>query len=212
MKKLLFTLLTLLLTLLLQAQPQQQVGAARQQAMMEQIGKAAAGIRTMECDFTQVKTMSFLNDRLTSQGRMLFSAEGKLRWEYTKPYSYTFVLNGQKVAMRSGKGSQTIDLRQSRLFQGIAQVMMNSMTGRGLGALDGFSCTMYEKDGEWIAMLTPQKKDMKRLFKSICLHFSGKKPMVTQVEMTEPGGDATVISLKNVKTNCPIDEKMFAAQ
>ena len=36
--------------------------------------------------------------------------------------------------------------------------------------------------------------------------------MVTQVEMAETSGDTTVITLKNVKTNGRIDEKMFAAQ
>jgi outer membrane lipoprotein-sorting protein len=35
--------------------------------------------------------------------------------------------------------------------------------------------------------------------------------MVTQVEMTEQSGDATVITLKDVKMNGRIDEKMFAA-
>jgi outer membrane lipoprotein-sorting protein len=36
--------------------------------------------------------------------------------------------------------------------------------------------------------------------------------MVTQVEMTEPSGDTTLITLKDVNTNGRIDAKMFAAQ
>jgi outer membrane lipoprotein-sorting protein len=35
--------------------------------------------------------------------------------------------------------------------------------------------------------------------------------MVTKVVMTEQSGDTTVITLKNVKTNGRVDEKMFAA-
>ena len=54
--------------------------------------------------------------------------------------------------------------------------------------------------------------EMKKLFKDIRLCFSSTKQMVTRVEMTELSGDTTVITLKDVKTNGRIDEKMFAAQ
>ena len=56
------------------------------------------------------------------------------------------------------------------------------------------------------------RKEMKKMFKEIRLHFSASRQMVTQVEMTEPSGDTTVITLKDVKTNGRIDTKMFAAQ
>ena len=181
--------------------------------LVEKISQTAASIRTMECQFSQVKTLGFLNDKLTSGGRMLFVAEGgKLRWEYQQPYSYTFILNGDKAYIRSAKSRQTIDIRQSRLFQSIAEVMMNSVTGKSLTTSRDFGCEMYSRGDEWQAVLTPKRKELKKLFSTIRLHFSSGRQMVTQVEMAETSGDTTVITLKNVKTNGRIDEKMFAAQ
>lgn len=200
-------------SLAVHAQALEKADAAQQKAMVEKISQTAASIRTMECQFSQVKTLGFLNDKLTSGGRMLFVAEGgKLRWEYQQPYSYTFILNGDKAYIRSAKSRQTIDIRQSRLFQSIAEVMMNSVTGKGLTSNGDFACTMYTAGNEWQALLTPKRKEMKKLFKDIRLCFSSTKQMVTRVEMTELSGDTTVITLKDVKTNGRIDEKMFAAQ
>jgi outer membrane lipoprotein-sorting protein len=189
-------------SLAVHAQALEKADAAQQKAMVEKISQTAASIRTMECQFSQVKTLGFLNDKLTSGGRMLFVAEGgKLRWEYQQPYSYTFILNGDKAYIRSAKSRQTIDIRQSRLFQSIAEVMMNSVTGKSLTTSRDFGCEMYSRGDEWQAVLTPKRKELKKLFSTIRLHFSSGRQMVTQVEMAETSGDTTVITLKNVKTN-----------
>ena len=133
--------MVMLLSVVLSAQTLKKATEAEAKVMVAEINKTAASIRTLACNFTQVKTLSFLNDKMTSQGRMCYDASGKLRWEYTSPYTYTFILNGQQVHIQSGKNRQTIDIRQSRLFQGIAQVMMNSVTGRNLTSNKDFACT-----------------------------------------------------------------------
>lgn len=213
MKKIAGLLLCLMLALTAQAQSLKKADAAKQRQMIERINRTAAGITTLECRFTQVKTLRFLNDKMTSTGRMLFMADGgRLRWEYQEPYQYTFVINGEKVYIKSARNTQTIDIRQSRLFQSIAEMMMNSVTGKSLTSSADFGCTMYSGGDEWVAQLTPKRKEMKKMFKEIRLHFSAQQQMVTQVEMTEPSGDTTVITLKDVKTNGRIDTKMFAAQ
>ena len=194
----------------LSAQTLKKATEAEAKVMVVEISKTAASIRTLACNFTQVKTLSFLNDKMTSQGRMCYDASGKLRWEYTSPYTYTFILNGQQVHIQSGKNRQTIDIRQSRLFQGIAQVMMNSVMGRNLTSNKDFACTFFTQGDVWVADLVPQRKEMKQMFSTIRLRFDSKRRMVSQVEMNEKRGDVTVITLKNIKTNETINQNLFA--
>ena len=194
----------------LSAQTLKKATEAEAKAMVTEISKTAASIRTLACNFTQVKTLSFLNDKMTSQGRMCYDASGKLRWEYTSPYTYTFILNGQQVHIQSAKNRQTIDIRQSHLFQGIAQVMMNSVTGRNLTSNKDFACTFYTQGDVWVADLVPQRKEMKQMFSTIRLRFDSKRRMVSQVEMNEKRGDVTVITLKDIKTNETINQNLFA--
>lgn len=209
--RILFYLICWVLPLVANAQALQKANDAQSREMIAKINSRAAELNSIECDFTQVKTLRFLNDKMTSQGKMYFGGKDKLRWEYTKPYVYTFIINGQKVYMKSSKSSQTVDMRQSRLFQSIAQVMMNSVTGKSLSASSEFGCTMYTAANDWVAVMIPKKKEMKKMFKEIKLHFSPTRQMVDKVEMTEQSGDLTVITLRDVKTNVKIDEKKFAA-
>jgi len=209
MRRLLLTLSMACCCLCLSAQTLKKATEAEAKAMVAEISKTAASIRMLACNFTQVKTLSFLNDKMTSQGRMCYDASGKLRWEYTSPYTYTFILNGQQVHIQSAKNRQTIDIRQSRLFQGIAQVMMNSVTGRNLTSNKDFACTFYTQGDVWVADLVPQRKEMKQMFSTIRLRFDSKRRMVSQVEMNEKRGDVTVITLKDIKTNETINQNLF---
>lgn len=91
-------ILTLLLTGLLMATP---VAAQRvnDAAVIRQINTAASKLRTMQCDFVQTKYMRMLNDKIMSRGHMYYAQPNRLRWEYTSPYTYIFVLNNSQVLM-----------------------------------------------------------------------------------------------------------------
>ena len=191
------------------AQTEKKVTGAEAEQMIAAVNRTAEGIHTIQGRFTQVKTMSFLNDKMTSTGMLYLTDKGQLRWEFVTPYPYVFIINNNQVTIRSGKKTQNIDMKSSRLFEGIARIMVNSMTGRCLQKNGDFDVEMYTRGTEWIAWLTPKKAQMKKMFKLVKLHFSSTQNMVTSVEMTEPSGDNTVIELKDVTINQPVDEKVF---
>jgi len=115
------------------------------------------------------------------------------------------------VYIKSARKTNTIDIKSSRLFQSIARIMMNSVTGRSLTDNGDFTVKMYVNGDEWVAFLTPKRSDMKKMFKSIHLYFDSSRSMVSKVEMLEKNGDSTVILLHGVKTNTGINEKVFSA-
>ncbi|MFW9607283.1 MAG: outer membrane lipoprotein carrier protein LolA [Prevotella sp.] len=209
MKKLQFIIVLLLSVLSVSAQRMQKANGAQQAKMISVINATAASIKTIESNFTQVKSVSFLNEKVKSYGRMYYSNQGKLRWEYVSPYKYTFAINGGKVYIKSGAKSQVIDIRTSRLFNSIAQIMINSITGKSLKANGDFNTQMYVNGNEWIAVLTPKKAQMKKMFRTVQLHFNSHHSMVSEVVMTETSGDSTVITLSGVKTNENIPDQIF---
>ena len=100
-----------------------------------QIESVAASMKTMQCDFAQTKYLRMLNDKMVSTGKMYYQQSDKLRWEYTSPYSYAFVLNGSKVLISKGSRSDVINVNQSKFFKEIARIMMNSVVGKPFGYL-----------------------------------------------------------------------------
>ena len=184
--------------------------AQQSEAQIRQaITQAASAMKTMQCDFTQTKHLKMLNDKMTSKGRMYYQQTNRLRWEYTSPYSYTFILNDDKVLLKNKQRNDVIDVNKNKLFREIARIMMNSVVGTSLTDDKSFKSTITTNNSEWIASLLPQRKDLKQLFQKIILHFSKKNAMVKQVELIEKNSDKTVIELNNIRTNEKISADMF---
>ena len=184
--------------------------AQQSEAQIRQaITQAASAMKTMQCDFTQTKHLRMLNDKMTSKGRMYYQQTNRLRWEYTSPYSYTFILNDDKVLLKNKQHNDVIDVNKNKLFREIARIMMNSVVGTSLTDDKSFKSTIATNGSEWTATLLPQRKDLRQLFQKIILHFNRTNAMVKQVELIEKNGDKTVIELNNIKTNEKISADMF---
>ncbi len=204
MKRVLFFLMALCLCLLnLSAQ---KVNEAK---VKQQINAVASKMKTMQCDFVQTKYLKMLNDKMVSRGKMYYQQSNKLRWEYTYPYTYTFVLNGSRVLISKGKRNDVINVNQSKFFKEIARIMMNSVVGKCLTDSKDFKVSLTGASAEYVATLYPQQKQMKQMFQKIILHFNKQNSTVSKVELIEKKGDRTIIELKNVKSNAPINAKVF---
>ena len=208
-----YTLIILLAAMLvLPAAGQTKTSAARQQEVLERVDKAARSMKTMQCDFTQTKHMKMLKRDMVSTGVMYFRQPDKLRWQYTSPYDYIFILNGDKVKIKSAKTTKNIDVEGNKMFRRITDIIMGSITGNGLKATTDFTVEVYEGPEGCYARLYPKKKELKQIYKQVNVHFNSALTMVSRVEMEEKTGDTTVIQLTGAKTNTEIDEAQFSTR
>ena len=190
------------------------ISSAYSQIMSEaqirtKINQAASQLQTLQCDFVQTKHLKMLNDKLVSHGKMYYKKSDKLRWEYTTPYHYIFILNGSRVLLKNEKRNDIIDVNQNKVFKEIARLMMNSVVGKSLSDSRDFSSKISSSNSELIATLTPMRKDLKQMFKQISLYFSQSTSLVYKVILVEKNGDKTVIELKNAKKNEPVNTNVF---
>ena len=183
--------------------------AVDQQQIKQKIGVAASRIKSMRCDFVQTKNVKLLNDKVVSRGKMCFQQSDKLRWEYTSPYSYTFILNGSKVLLKNSRRNDVIDVNRNKLFKEIARIMMSSVAGDCLSDSKSFKSTVADSGTEWVATLIPQRKELKQMFQKIKIHFNKQQSTVAKVELIEKNGDITEIELKNTETNVTIAPHTF---
>ncbi len=188
---------------------QTRVSADVQREVLEKIDKAAAAMASMECEFTQTKSMSLLSSDMKSHGVMYFQRPSKLRWQYVAPYDYTFILNGDQVQLKSTKSTKNIDVKGNKMFRQITDIILNCITGAGLKSTSDFTVEIYVKDGTYMAKMFPKKKELKQIYSVIEVTFNATQTMVSSVKMTEKTGDATVVTLTNVKTNGAIDGHLF---
>ncbi len=176
----------------------------------QKISQAAAKIRTMQADFVQTKYLKILNEKMVSKGKLYYQQSDKLRWEYTYPYSYVFIMNGNQVAIRMESHNSIIDVRKNKMFKEIARIMMNSVVGKSLSNNNDFKVSLSDTGNSWIATLIPQRKNMQDLFQKIILNFNKQEAMISRIDIYERKGDKTFINLRNIKINENVSASNFA--
>lgn len=203
MKRQIYILILSLVALTSMAQTPQERQA------IQQVSRAAAAIKTMQADFVQTKHLRMLGDKMVSRGRMCYQQSNRLRWEYTKPYAYTFILNGNSVMMSKGGHRDVVDVNRNKVFREIAQMMMSSVVGTCLTDSKRFKVSMTVDKQTCTATLLPQKKDVKAMFTRIVLVFNRKTSVVSKVIMYEKNGDRTEITLDNVRIGAAVSPTEF---
>ena len=189
---------------------QTKLTAEQQKQIVEIIDKASSAMKTMQCDFTQTKRMKMLSKDMQSKGVMYFRRPDKLRWQYTSPYDYTFIMNGDKVQIKSMKSTKNIDVQQNKMFRQITNIILSSITGGTLRTSADFTVELWQQDKSYFVKLYPKKKELKQLYQYLEIWFDPALTKVSTVKMMEKTGDMTIVNLLNTKYGVTINEKMFA--
>lgn len=186
-----------------------QATASQAAEMKEKITTASAGMKTLRCDFEQVKTLSVLMDEMVSRGFMLYKQPDNLHWEYTQPYRYIFAMNNDKVMIDSGQDKNVIDVNSSGLFREISRIILSGINGKDIFDDTRFSIKYMTGTAGYLVILHPKQKEIKQMFNEILLFFDAKDHTVNVAEMREAGGDKTIIRMKDKKINTEIDDAAF---
>lgn len=210
MRKILLSCLLVFLSPCLPMMGQTKLTAEQQKQIVEKIDKASSAMKTMQCDFTQTKRMKMLSKDMQSKGVMYFKRPDKLHWQYTSPYDYTFIMNGDKVQIKSMKSTKNIDVQQNKMFRQITNIILSSITGGTLRTSADFTVELWLQDKSYFVKLYPKKKELKQLYQYLEIWFDPALTKVSTVKMMEKTGDMTIVNLLNTKYGVTINEKMFA--
>ena len=173
-----------------------------EQDIIKKMASAAEKTRTVRADFTQTKYSKMLKNAQTSQGKLFCELPDKLRWEaspQTASPQPSPVGEGEVLPFRGGfrRGWKTEGVGGK-----IARMIMSCVSGKCLTDSKAFQVSARcIRPGEYEAELLPLKKEMKRMYAKLVLHFDVKEETVNEVELYEKNGDRTVIKLHDIRIN-----------
>ncbi len=181
----------------------------QQKNILAQIKNVSAKTTSLECRFIQKKNLSVLSETITSEGIMYFKRTNSLRWQYDKPYSYIFILNGNKVLIKSGSRSDKFDTNSNKMFREISEIMIGGVNGDMLVNNKKFKIQFFVDGAKVIVKLIPRNKELKQLMQEINLTFNNTDWQVHSIEMVEQGGDNTIITFTERNVNKKISDDLF---
>ncbi|MFA6056984.1 MAG: outer membrane lipoprotein carrier protein LolA [Taibaiella sp.] len=173
------------------------------------LAATAKKTQTIASDFTQVKHMKMMNDKVNSKGKFYFKKEDKIRIEYTSPFQYLLVMSGGQIMVRDENKTNKINTRNSKTMQSVNRVMMDCMRGTVFGNKD-FSVKAFETKNQYLLQLTPANSNMKSLFARIDVHIEKSDNSVSKLVMNENGGDYTDMNFTNKKINTNLADALFS--
>ena len=188
---------------------QTKLTSEQEKQVLAKMDQSSNALRSLQCDFLQSKRMKILSKEMQSKGILYFKKPDKIRWQYTSPYDYTFIMNGDKVQIKSAKSTKNIDIQGNKIFRQITTIILNTVTGGGIMNSADFNVELYKSGDIYFAKMLPKKKEVKQVYSSIEVYFNSALTMVDTIKMIEKSGEHTVIKLVAPKINAAMNESVF---
>ena len=180
------------------------------EAVQAEINKTASKITTIKSRFVQEKHLSFMKEAIKSEGLFRYKKENQLRWEYTQPFQYLILFNGDKIVIKSQDKTNVFDAGSNAIFKQINDLMLGAVKG-DLGKNKDFSMSLKESASQYQLILKPMNEKLKAYISGVELYFERADLAVSTIKIIESTGDYTKISFKDRKFNEAIDEKTFSS-
>ena len=164
--------------------------------------------QSIKSNFTQEKNLNVLSEKITSKGEFRFKKLNKVRMEYTSPFKYLLIINGDKITIKDDQKTNSFSSKSNKLFAVINNIVLDCVQGTALENKD-FTKKIYKTDKEYLLILSPQKKELKEFFNSINIYLDAKDCSVIKLDMLESTGDNTLITFTNKEYNVTIPDAVF---
>lgn len=207
MKKILFTIFLLTISVALTAQPagSKLLSSSEKATTIQNIKNHSTNLKTLKVDFTQEKTSKLFTDKIVSKGNMLYKKSNLLRWTYTSPKKIAIILNKKGAFFKNEKGSV-----QNKMIEGLCKLLLRTINGDGLVENSGFATSYYRcSDGSLLALMKPTDKTMKEMYTSIEVYLDATTLLAKKVKLNEKKGDITTITFTNHKKDVAIADSEF---
>ena len=175
----------------------------------EKFSTESSKISSIASTFTQEKILTALTEKIVSGGNFKFKRNNKIRIEYTSPYRYLMIMNGDKILVKDDQKENRINVRSNRLFQQINRIIIGCFQGTIFDSED-FTIKVYENRSNYLLEMMPVSKSLNEFFTTIVLLIEKEDYSVKSIDMNEPSGDKTSMTFTEKIINPSLSDAVFA--
>lgn len=208
MKKILAFYITILCTTISYAQFSNMKTVTDVEAVKKKLEQNSIKTESIRADFKQEKHLSILEEVIGSSGTFLFKKENKVRWNYTKPFQYLIIINGDKIHINDEGKQKSYDSNSSKMFGQINKIVIGTANG-SLFSNPEYTTIFKENTLYYEIHLTPKNNKLRDYVNEIFLYIDKKDLTVYKLKMVEKNGDFTLVEFFNKKVNQAVQDTEF---
>ena len=173
----------------------------------DSIRSAARDIQSVQAAFTQEKHLQILAQPLRSNGRLIFAAPDRLRWEYQAPLASVLLMEAGKVQRFVKTGEDWTEDASAALpaMSFVMQEISRWMNGR----FDENPDFEARLDPPGRITLTPRKEALAAVIQKIVLQLADTPGVIESVTVYEDETNFTRLRFTDVVVNQPLDPALF---
>ncbi len=179
-----------------------------EEAITSKIREKSGDIKSIHCDFIQIKQMQYLDSDLKSSGKFWYVYPDKVRWEYLKPYEYIIILNKEKISLISTNSTNEFEVNSNETFKKMNEMIVSAVSGKVFDNSE-YQTTILENKEFYKVVLQPGSHEIKQMIDQLELYFDKSNFAIMKLKIIEPSSDYSLIHFSNQILNEPISEHIF---
>lgn len=174
---------------------------------LQKVEQQASAVESFSCNFIQTRYLSIFPKPVKFSGLLVLSRPDRLRWEFSSPLSSVLVLNGRRGMKCDGRGPvREFDLDSDPVMRMVAAQLWAWASGSYQQLREDFDFKLLPGP---ILVFSPRKTGVGSLIRTIRVLFAKDILQPVEVEISEPGGDRTLIVFSDYQRNISPKPELF---
>ena len=176
-------------------------------ALLLDIQTKSNQFESLTCKFTQERRLSLFNQPVLFHGTLAIIRPDHLRWEFIDPVPSVLIFSGN-MGLRCTDNTPPVhfDLASDPIMRMVAEQLWTWLNGNYKKLEDTYTVSLRAPSS---LLITPKDHGFAAFIQSIAITFSTESRQPELVEITEPGGDKTIIRFHGFIFNTQLPAATF---
>ena len=164
-------------------------------------------VSTIQCSFTQTRSMAVLANDVTKSGRFYFAKPSRILLQFND--GDHIKMTEEWFEMKSKGSVNTIKVTANPMLKGLNTILSACMIGDIEQMMRGFEAKVESGAKEWLVVMTPMRGKANSKISQIELRFDKGDMSLNSMKMAEKSGDYTLYRFSKKSFNKALDAKLF---
>lgn len=167
-------------------------------------------ISSIESDFTQVKYLDVLDEKVTSKGKFYYRKSNKICMDYARPMNYLIVINGPKLKIIADGKKTVMNLSSNKMMNQMQDMLTACMIGDLSGMSSNYHLEYFEDSHLYLVRIKPVNKAVQTYISGIEVYLDKQDMSVCKLRLSETDTNYTEYEFTNKKFNSLKDDAVFS--